>query len=211
MRGLMVAGAACLVLAGCSPETPPPVEQEEVVAGPMADNADPDAMPPPVDCTQINGVFAAFNEPTPFASLRSGAVQADGRFASAISPANATCTIGETPAAGAAAPSVHAMNCTLVSTPAPDRRTNAEPAKAAFLEARRQLDACLPADWTSRDGAAPDTDADEAMIYESQADAQRAMTGSSYTYPVQLKKAWVEDGAASRWRVTLDFQKEAGR
>jgi hypothetical protein len=55
-----------------------------------------------------------------------------------------------------------------------------------------------------------DIDANEAMIYESVADAQRAMTGTSYAYPVQLKKAWGEDGAASGWRVTLDFQKEAG-
>jgi hypothetical protein len=72
------------------------------------------------------------------------------------------------------------------------------------------LDACLPADWTSRDGSVNEVDATEAMIYESTADVQRAMTASSYTYPVQLKKAWVEDGAASGWRVTLDFQKEAG-
>jgi hypothetical protein len=53
-------------------------------------------------------------------------------------------------------------------------------------------------------------DANEAMIHESAADAQRAMTGTAGAYPVQLKKAWVEDGAASGWRLMRDFQKEAG-
>jgi len=207
MRGLIVAGAACLVLAACSPETPPPPADEQAALAPLAVVDEP-AEPLPVDCAPINAVFAAFDEPIPFASLRSGEAQTGNRFASAFSPANATCTIGETTGDGPAAPTIHGMSCTLFSSGVLDREKNAVPAKDAFVEARRQLDACLPADWTMRDGAVPETNTNEAMIYESQADAQRAMTGSFYTYPVQLKKAW---GDQQGWRVTLDFQKEAGR
>lgn len=200
MRGLIVA-ATCCALAACDAATPtPPPVEEPAGPAPVAQMVEP-AEPPPVDCTQINAVFAAFNEPVPFASLRAGPP---------ISLVNAACQVGETGGSGAS--TIRALNCTLFSSGALDREKNAAPAKAAFVEARRQMDACLPADWTSRDGAVAATDANEAMIYESLADAQRAMTGSSYTYPVQLKKAWVEGaaGQASGWRVTLDFQKEAG-
>jgi hypothetical protein len=200
MRGLIVAGAACLVLAACGAETPPPVAEEQAIAAPGT-SAGLDEPPPPVDCTQINLVFAAFNDPAPFASLGAGPP---------IAPANAACKVAEATAAVPGGPVIHALNCTLYSSGALDRSTSAGAAKDAFVEARRQMDACLPADWTSRDGAVNDIDANEAMIYESVADAQRAMTGTSYAYPVQLKKAWGEDGAASGWRVTLDFQKEAG-
>ena len=201
MRGLMVA-AACCALAACDAATPPPPPVEGPAApAPAAQTVEP-AEPPPVDCAQINAVFAAFNEPVPFASLRAGPP---------ISLVNAACQVGETSGPGKSA--IHALSCTLFSSGALDREKNAVTAKTAFAEARRQLDACLPADWTSRDGSVAVTDANEAMIYESLADAQRAMTGSSYTYPIQLKKAWVEGaaGEASGWRVTLDFQKEAAR
>jgi len=201
MRGLTIAGVACLAFAACSEETPPPVAEEQAVIAPIGATGDADEALPPVDCTQINAVFAAFNEPAPFASLGAGPP---------IAPANAACKVAEAKAAVPGGPVIHALNCTLYSSGALDRAANATPAKEAFVEARRQLDACLPADWTSRDGSVNEVDATEAMIYESTADAQRAMTGSSYTYPVQLKKTWVEDGAASGWRVTLDFQKEAG-
>lgn len=200
MRSLMVAGAACLVLAACSAETPPPVADEQA-GGAAGTSAVSDEPPPPVDCTQINAVFAAFNEPTPFASLGAGPP---------IAPAGAACKVAEATAAAPGGPMIHALNCTLYSSGALDRATSAVTAKEAFVQARRQMDACLPADWTLRDGAVNEIDANEAMIYESAADAQRAMTGTSYAYPVQLKKVWVEDGAASGWRVTLDFQKEAG-
>lgn len=200
MRGLIGGGAACLVLAACGAETPPPVAEEQAIAAPGT-SAGLDEPPPPVDCTQINLVFAAFNDPAPFASLGAGPP---------IAPANAACKVAEATAAVPGGPVIHALNCTLYSSGALDRSTSAVAAKDAFVEARRQMDACLPADWTSRDGAVNDIDANEAMIYESVADAQRAMTGTSYAYPVQLKKAWGEDGAASGWRVTLDFQKEAG-
>lgn len=198
MRGLMVAGAACLALAACNRETPPPAAEEQAVIAPIDAPLD-EEIPPPVDCTQINAVFAAFNERVPFASLRTGP---------AISPANAACTIGQTTGDGPGAPTIHAVNCSLYASGALDREKNAVPAKAAFAEARRQLDACLPAKWTMRDGAVPEANTNEAMIYESEDDAQRAMTGSSYTYPVQLKKVWVD---TLGWRVTLDFQKEAAR
>ena len=72
--------------------------------------------------------------------------------------------------------------------------------------------ACKVAEATAAapGGAVKLIDANEAMIHESAADAQRAMTGTACAYPVQLKKAWVEDGAASGWRLMRDFQKEAG-
>jgi hypothetical protein len=201
MRGLLVA-AAGFALAACDAATPPPPPAEEPAApAPVAAMVEP-AEPPPVDCTQISAVFAAFNEPVPFASLRVGPP---------ISLVNAACQVGETSGPGASV--IHAVSCTLLTSDVLDREKSAVTAKAAFVEARRQIDACLPADWTSRDGSVAVTDANEAMIYESLADAQRAMTGSSYTYPIQLKKAWVEGaaGEGSGWRVTLDFQKEAGR
>jgi hypothetical protein len=200
MRGLMLAGATCLLIAACGSETPPPPAEDQAIVTTPDATLDSDAPPPPVDCTQINAVLAAFNEPVPFASLRTGP---------AIAPANAACTIGESKGEGQGVPTIHAVNCTLFTSGALDREANAAPAKEAFVEARRQMDACLPAGWTMRDGAVAATNANEAMIYESEADAQRAMTASSYTYPVQLKKAWVDDGATSGWRVTLDFQKDA--
>lgn len=201
MRRLMVAGVACLALAACGGETPPPSADDQAALAPVTEGPGDEALPP-VDCTQISAVFAAFNESTPFGSLGAGP---------AIAPANGVCKVADATAAAAAGPVIHALNCTLYSSGALDRATTAVAAKEAFVEARRQMDACLPAQWTSRDGAVNEVDANEAMIYESAADAQRAMTGSSYTYPVQLKKAWVDDGAASGWRVTLDFQKEARR
>lgn len=201
MRDLAIAGVSCLLLAACGSETPPPVAEEQAIIAPLGATDDSDE-PPPVDCTQINTVFAAFNEPAPFASLGAGPP---------IAPANGVCKVADAKAAAAGDPVIHALTCTVYSSGALDRATNAVAAKEAFVEARRQMDACLPTDWTSRDGATNEIDANEAMIYESAADAQRAMTGSSYTYPVQLKKAWVEDGAVPGWRVTLDFQKEAGR
>ena len=200
MRSLMVAGTACLVLTACGAETPPPVAEEQASGAPGT-SAVSDQPPPPVDCTQISAVFAAFNAPAPFASLDAVPL---------IAPASAACKVAKATAAAPGGPVIHALNCTLYSSGALDRATSAVTAKAAFVEARRQLDACLPADWTLREGAVNAIDANEAMIYESAADAQRAMTGTSYAYPVQLKKVWVEDGAASGWRVTLDFQKEAG-
>ena len=72
--------------------------------------------------------------------------------------------------------------------------------------------ACRVAEATAAapGGAVKVIDANEAMIHESAADAQCTMTGTACAYPVQLKKVWVEDGAASGWRVMRDFQKEAG-
>jgi len=198
----MVAGTACLVLAACGAETPPPPAEDQAIVATTNATRDSGEPPPPVDCTQINAVFAAFNEPAPFASLGAGP---------AIAPANAACKVADANAAVAGGPVIHALNCTLYSSGSLDRETSAVAAKEAFVDARRQMDACLPADWASRDGAVNEIDANEAMIYESAADAQRAMTGPSYTYPVQLKKAWVDDGTSSGWRVTLDFQKEAAR
>lgn len=202
MRSSMIAATALLALAACGEPTPPPAAEETAAAPslPVA-HAGSEDEPPPVDCTQLSAAFAAFNEPSPFASLEIGPP---------IRLLNTTCSVNEQDASGT--PAIRALSCSVFAASAPDRATNADAALAAFADARRQLTACLPADWTAREGVGAPPDADEAMIYESRADAQRAMTATSYVYPVQLKKAWVAgaDGEPSLWRVTLDFQKETG-
>jgi len=202
MRSSMIAATALLALTACGEPTPPPAAEVNAAAPalPIA-HAGSDDEPPPVDCTQLNAAFAAFNETPPFASLEVGPP---------IRLLDAACSVNEQKAEGA--PAIRALTCSVFAANAPDRATGADAALAAFADARRQVTACLPADWTVREGVGAPADADEAMIYESRADAQRAMTATSYVYPVQLKKAWVAgtDGEASAWRVTLDFQKETG-
>ena len=200
MRSSMIAATALLALAACGEPTPPPAAENAAAPGEPVARAGSDAEPPPVDCTQLSTAFAAFNEASPFASLEIGPP---------IRLLNATCSISEQKAVGT--PAIRGLTCTVFAANAPDRATNADAAQAAFADARRQVTACLPADWTLRESIGAPADADEAMIYESRTDAQRAMTATSYVYPVQLKKAWVAgaDGEASAWRVTLDFQKGA--
>lgn len=217
MRVLMMAGAACCVLAACSPETPAPGEASAPsnVVMPEGENA-AEAPPAAVDCKDIQTVLAAADESVPFTSLRTGNVSLAGQpqpdmFTTSIAPAGAKqCQIGEVPGSGGTQ-KIHVVNCILFTSGATDREKNAELAKQVFNAARTQFTACLPAHWTSRTGATGAVDATEAMIYESKADAQRAMTASFYTYPVQLKKQWVEggNGETPGWRVTLDFQKDA--
>jgi hypothetical protein len=213
MRVLLMAGAACLAFAACNPETPA-VEEAAAPASPavMPENDDPTETPPPVfDCKNIQDVIAAAAESIPFASLR-GASSGPDAFATSVAPAGAKqCQIGQVAASGAM-PAIHVVNCTLFSSGMTDRTKNAELAKKAFDDARAQFTACLPPDWTARDGTSNDAEANESMIYESKADAQRAMTASFYTYPVKLTKEWVEEpsnGKTPGWRVALDFQKDA--
>jgi hypothetical protein len=201
MRNTMIVTAALLALVACGEPTPPPaVGDAAAPAAPVASAGSDDA-PAPVDCTQLSAVFAAFDEPSPFASLEVGPP---------IRLLDAACSVNEQKAAGA--PATRTLACPVFAANAPDRATSAAAARAAFAEAHRQVSTCLPADWTMREGIAAPAEADEAMIYESRADAARAMTATSYVYPVQLKKAWSAGvgGEPSAWRVTLDFQKETG-
>jgi hypothetical protein len=219
MRVLLMAGAACLSLAACGAETPAVEEAPTPSVAVMPENDDPTERPPPaIDCKGIQDVIAAASEPVPFASLRTGNASLAGQeiadtFTTSAAPAGAKCQIGKIDASGAM-PAIHVVNCTLFSSGMTDREKNAERAKQAFDAARTQFTACLPADWTARDGTSNETDSTESMIYESKADAQRAMTASFYTYPVKLMKEWVEEpssGKAPGWHVTLDFQKDGKR
>lgn len=212
MRGLIFVGAACCVLAACGSETPAaPADAPAPGTVVMPENDDPAETPAAaIDCKDIETVLAAAAEPVPFTSLRSGDAGPDA-FTTSIAPAGARqCRIDKIAGSGAM-PAVHALTCTLFSSGTADREKNGELAKTAFDGARAQFTACLPADWTARDGTSGEVGANEAMIYESKADAQRAMTASSYTYPVQLRKQWVEEASAGKtpgWHVTLDFQKD---
>jgi hypothetical protein len=213
MRGLIIVGVACCVLAACGSETPAaPADAPAPEAVVMPENDDPTETPPAaVDCKDIQSVIAAAAEPVPFTSLRAGEAGPE-TFATSIAPAGAKqCQIGRIAGSGAM-PTIHVVNCTLFTSGTADREKNGELARTAFDAARAQFTACLPADWTARDGTSGEAGANEAMIYESKADAQRAMTASSYTYPVQLRKQWVEEASAGKtpgWHVTLDFQKDA--
>lgn len=216
MRSLLAVGAALCVLAGCGAETSAPEEAPAPTATVMPEKDDPaEAAPAAIDCKDIQAVLAAAAEPVPFASLRTGKVNLAGRdlddaFTTAIAPAGAKqCQIGQLEGFGPSSPTIHVVNCTLFSSGMTDREKNAERAKTLFDNVRAQFNTCLPADWTARDGTSNETDSTESMIYESKADAKRAMTASFYTYPVQLKKEWVESGGkAPGWYVTLDFQKD---
>ena len=213
MRSLLIVGMAVSVLAACGSETSAPSGEsaaaENVV---MPENEDLSETPPPaIDCKDLQTVLAATSEPVPFTSLR-GASTGPDAYATTVVPAGAKqCRIGKVEGSGVT-PTVHAVNCTLFSAAGSDRMKDAELAKLAFDTARAAFTACLPADWTARDGTSNRIDATESMIYESRADAQRAMTASAYTYPVRLMKEWVEDASSAKtrgWHVTLDFQKDA--
>ena len=210
---VMVFGAAAFLLAACGSETPaPPADAPDVAA---ADDLPEPPAPAPGSCKDIEALVAASAEPTPFASLRGAPVAgASDAFTTTIAPAGARCQIGAIPA-DANMGAVHVVNCTLFSSGAAEREKNAEKAELAFDTARADLERCLPSDtWTHRDGSSTELDTSEAMIYETKADAQKALTARFYTYPIQLKREFVEDLSSGRtpgWYVTLDFQKEAAK
>ncbi len=220
MRYLLAAGVSCLLLAACDsgapadPAAAPAPEAEALLEGESPLLA--------VDtssrsCTDIAALAAAFSEPEPFASLRTGKVKLDGRelddaFTTAVAPAGASCSMGLMDGPGEPATRIHVVNCQLFSSGMIDREANAAKAKTVFDAAARDMRACLPAEWTARDGSQVAVDSTEVMIYETRADAERAMTASYYTFPVELRKEWSEGSARAQqttgWRVTLNFQKD---
>lgn len=215
MRFIVFAGAAFFALAAC--DAPPPAAPVDEVAQPLDADIPAPALPTARSCEDIAALAAAFNEPIPFATLRTGKFKLDGRelddkFTTSVAPAGATCEIGLMDGFGPNPGKIHVVNCSLFSSGLLDREENALKAKAVFDAASSDLSRCLPSDWTSRTGASKDPNANEAMIYETRADAERAMTASYYTYPIELRKEWSEGtsfGGPAGWRVYLNFQKES--
>lgn len=217
MRLILAAGVSCLLLAACdSGATAPGAAAPDVEA--LEDGESPLLA---VDkesrsCKDIAALAAAFNEPEPFASLRTGKVklgdrELDDSFTTAVAPAGGSCSMGVMDGFGTPPAKMHVVNCQLFASGMNDREANAAKAKAVFEAANRDLYTCLPGDWTARDGSQVAIDSTEAMIYETRTDAQRAMTASYYTYPVELRKEWSEGGIRGQtagWRVTLNFQKD---
>jgi len=218
MRLILAAGMSCLLLTACDGRSP----ASPAAAAPDTENFDDGESPLlSVDkgsrsCRDIAALAAAFDEPTPFASLRTGKVklgdrELDDSFTTAVAPAGGSCSMGVMDGLGTPPTRMHVVNCQLFSSGMTDRESNAAKAKAVFEAANRDLAICLPSDWTARDGSQIAIDSTEAMIYESRADAQRAMTASFYSYPVELRKEWSEGGVRGQtagWRVTLNFQKD---
>ena len=209
-RSLFAASLIVLSLAACAPASETLVVDES----PAPEIA---KTPAPVRdrCKDIAALAAAMEEPEPFLSVRTGNAKLgdralDDHFATAVSPSGATCDLGRMEAFNAGGGDVYVANCLVFSSGMLDREADAVKAKAAFDTARSDLEACLPKDWSARDGSRPDANATEVMIYESAADAKRSMDASSYLYPVELRKEWSEGGKANPpgWRVTLNFQKE---
>ena len=218
MRLLFAASLATLTLAACDGATPAaPVPETPAALTPEVE-VEPSAVTPSAQsCTDIAALAAAMAEPEPFASLRTakfklGDRELEDTFTTAAAPAGATCKLavmdGFDPDLERS--KLYVVNCTVFSSGMLDREKNAEKAKAAFAAARNDLTRCLPKDWTSRDGSNTQIDSTETMIFESAADAKRAMDASFYAYPVELKKEWSEGDRAEGpgWRVTLNFQKD---
>lgn len=217
MRLFVAAGLTCLLLAACDSGASAPG-----AAGLDADVLDTGESPLlAVDkdsrsCKDIAALAAAFSEPEPFASLRTGKAKLGGRelddsFTTAVAPAGGSCTMGIMEGFGTPPAMMHVVNCQLFASGLNDREANAAKAKAVFEAASRDLATCLPSDWATRDGSQIAVDSTEAMIYESPADVERAMTASFYSYPVELRKEWSGGGVrgqAAGWRVTLNFQKD---
>lgn len=220
MRLILPAGMSCLLpllLPACDSGTPAPG-----AATPESETSDAGESPLlAVDkdsrsCRDIAAIAAAFSEPEPFASLRTGKAKPDDReledsFITAVAPAGGSCSMGVMEGFGASPAKVHVITCQLFASGTDDRELNAAKAKAVFETANRDLYTCLPGDWTARDGSQVAVDSTEVMVYESSADAQRAMSASYYVYPVELRKEWSEGGVLGQpagWRVTLNFRKE---
>lgn len=210
MRSLFVAGLIGMSLTACTPASETAVIDESP-APEVAETPTPTRD----SCKDIAALAAAMKEPEPFLSLRTGNAKLGDRvlydhFTTAVAPAGASCALGRIEAFNAASGDVYVANCLVFSSGILDREADAVKAKAAFDAARSDLEACLPKDWSARDGSRPEANATEVMVYESAADAKRSMDASSYLYPVELRKEWSEGGKASPpgWRVTLNFQKE---
>ena len=209
MRGLLAA-AGVLALAGCGGETPTAptetVAEQAAVATPAARDG----------CKDIADLAAALNEPEPFASLRSGNViqggePLDDHFTTDVAPAGASCSMGGMEGFGDNSGMMYVANCQLFSSGSFDREENGVKAQAAYDAAKAELDKCLPAGWTARDGNNNGVETNAALIYETAADTARAETSDFYVYPIELRKEWSEGSGRGQfpgWKVTLNFQKE---
>jgi hypothetical protein len=215
MRVIMAMGAAFLALAAC--DAPKPAEPVDAAEAPLGDIGLPVASERP--CDDVAKLAAAFNEPVPFASLRTGNLKLGDReltdkFTTSVAPAGASCEMGTMEGFSPNPGTMHVVNCQLFSSGLLDREANAEKAKVIFDAARAELDRCLPEGWVPRSShQVVDANENEAVIYETRADAQRAMTASYYVYPIELRKELSDGdmpGQMPGWRVVLNFQKEIG-
>lgn len=209
MRVTIVA-AGILALAACGGEAP---------ASSNAAGAEQPVAPAPAprdSCKDIAALAAAMNETEPFTSLRTGNVmlgdmKVESSFTTDVAPAGATCKMGKMSGFSDDAGQMHVVNCELFSSGMLDREENDVKAIEAFNRAKAELDKCLPAGWTSRDGGNDGDETDMSLIYETAADIEREKTSSSYVYPISLGKEWSDGGFGGRmpgWNVTLNFQKE---
>lgn len=218
MRYSLAAGICCVLLAACDSGAPAPSEPELEDEVALAEGESPLLS---VDrnargCMDIAALAAAFEEPEPFASLRAASPGADDdetarAFTTDVAPAGATCTMEIGEGLGTPPAKRYAVRCQLFASGVADREANAEKAKDVFNDTTRDLRACLPEEWTARDGSLTAIDSTEAMIFETRADVERSMTARFYAYPIELRKEWYEDGLRGQpagWRVTLTFQKD---
>lgn len=209
MRAL-IATAGILALTGCGGEVPAPAAGEQASAAPAAAPAARDS------CKDIAALAAAMNETEPFTSLRTGNVmlgdmKVDDSFTTDVAPAGAACKMGKMSGFSDDAGQMHVVNCELFSSGMLDREENEVKAKAAFDQAKAELDKCLPAGWTSRDGGNNGIETNISLIYETAADIERNNSSSTYVYPISLGKEWSDGGFRGQtpgWKVTLNFQKE---
>ncbi len=215
MRAL-IASVAVLTLAGCNAETPAQ-DAEAMPAGDLAATEADTATPPPRDgCKDIADLAVAISEPEPFASLRSGNVvqggePLDDHFTTNVAPAGASCSMGRMQGFSADSGLMYVVNCTLFSSGLLDREENGVKAKEVYDAARAELDKCLPAGWTARDGGNNGIETNESLIYETAADIERKNASDTYVYPINLAREWSDGafrGQMSGWKVTLNFQKE---
>lgn len=215
MRVILAMGVALLALAAC--DQPKPAETLDTGEAPLGEIGLPVAAERP--CDDVAKLAAAFDEPTPFASLRTGNfklgdTELTDKFTTSVAPAGATCEMGTLDGFGPNPGTMHVVNCQLFSSGLLDREENAEKAKVIFDAARAELNRCLPEGWVPRTSTqVVDASENEAVIYETRADAQRALTASYYVYPIELRKELSDGdtpGQMPGWRVVLNFQKEIG-
>ncbi len=207
MRALLAA-TSVFALAACdgeAPATTPAAPEVGVVA------------PAPRDgCKDIAMLASAISEAPPFMSLRTGNImlgdhKVEDQFTTEVQPAGAQCTMGQMSGWNPGDPDTYVVNCQLFSAGVFDDEENGAKAKIAFDAAKAQLDQCLPAGWTARDGGNNGDERTEALIYETVADLARKEGSDFYVYPIELRKEYttngsIRSGRPSGWSVVLNFQ-----
>lgn len=203
---VLLAAAGVLALASCGGETPASETGGEAAAAPAARDS----------CKDIAALAAAMSEAEPFTSLRTGNVmlgenKIEDSFTTDVAPAGAACSMGKMDGFGKDAGEMYVVNCELFSSGMLDREENGVKAKEIFDKAKAELDKCLPAGWTPREGGNNGFETNESFIYETAADIEREKTSDSYVYPILISKEWSDGGFRGQfpgWKVTLNFQKE---